>query len=185
MPLAFESTEDCPLPEIPRIASGLVRGCDVNPAPAPIFEAPEAPNFDFPDPIGCAPISWNATASYNYATTTPQLTTGFTPIDGDNCFPELDFNLEIPCPPVTVNTSVVNLPEGSSPYLTANTNTSQPCANIIDLELGVPAGSGIGGAISAVQTAYSGVGGQVIDIVPSTDGGVVTLTIVRGDTLIC
>jgi len=186
MPLAFESTEDCPIPAVERIGSGLVKGCDINPAPDPIFEAPAPPNFDFPDPIGCAPISWNATIAYDYDVDTPQLTTGFTAIDGDNCFPELDLDLAIPCPPVTVNTSIVNLPEGEDAYITASSSRSQPCANIIDFEFGIPAGSGVGaGAITGVNVNYSGAGGHVIDIIPDVSGGIATLTVVRGDSMFC
>lgn len=95
---AFSSRSDCPIPYVPNIVPDLIQDCVVPPIPEPFFEADIFPPIIPPIPLGCPSIIFSGSL---HSGSPLSLSTKFSQQDGiDNCFPILDFDIQIPfiCP---------------------------------------------------------------------------------------
>ena len=142
---AFSSRSDCPIPYVPNIVPDLVKDCIIPPVPDPFFEAINFPPILPPIPLGCPSISFSGSM---HSGSPFSVSTRFSQQDGiDNCFPILNFDLQIPfeCASFsarnirpTFSPSMVSFSPSYRLAVTQTLNSAPWCDYRFDLDIGFP-----------------------------------------------
>jgi len=142
---AFSSRSDCPIPYVPEIIPHLVKDCVIPPVPDPFFEAVNFPPILPPIPLGCPSISFSGSL---HSGSPLSVSTRFSQQDGiDNCFPILNFDLQIPfeCASFSVrnirpsiSSRIVSLSPSYRLSVSRTLNSPPWCNYLFDLDIVFP-----------------------------------------------
>ncbi len=142
---AFSSRSDCPIPYVPEIIPDLVKDCVIPPVPDPFFEAINFPPILPPIPLGCPSISFSGSM---HSGSPFSVSTHFSQQDGiDNCFPILNFDLQIPfeCASISIrnirpsiSSSMVSFSPSYRMTVTQTLNSAPWCNYRFDLDIVFP-----------------------------------------------
>lgn len=141
---AFSSRSDCPIPFVPEIEPDLIVDCEIPPVPDPFFQAPPLPPIIPPITLGCPPISITGTAS-KVGKNDPLVFQGsggtYDP-DGDDCFPLIDLDLNIPfaCPVFSISSRAPRYSKSGRYSFRVVQRTDDPpdCSFDFDLDIEFP-----------------------------------------------
>lgn len=142
---AFSSRSDCPIPYVPEIIPNLVKDCIIPPVPDPFFEAINFPPILPPIPLGCPSISFSGSM---HSGSPLSVSTRFSQQDGlDNCFPVLNFDLQIPfeCASIStrnirpsISSSMVGISPSYKLSVSQTLNSAPWCDYRFDLDIVFP-----------------------------------------------